>query len=283
MQAPAPCDHNIGENVPGRVIVMGHPRRIIVVDRLVLAEPDAKQVGEFVKLLDNRNSAEIHRRKAQLLRALRRELRRLERVVTNLHELDLAAEPQQPFLDLVDEEPHRTLRAFYKRLIALRKQYKVFGRGTIEFLEPENHRVVAHVRRHDWLVQMCAEAIRAVLWFNPLVWIACARLRRESEQACDDEVLGLGVGGRTYAAHLLELARQCRRPGSAWAAALPMAHPSTLERRIVAMLNPRLDRRVPSRRVLAALGTALLLVTVPIAAGASLVWMTVVMRSILAQ
>jgi TonB family protein len=125
---------------------------------------------------------------------------------------------------------------------------------------------LAHVRRHDWLVQMCAEAIRAVLWFNPLAWIACARLRRESEQACDDEVLGLGVGGRTYAAHLLELARQCRRPGSTWAAALPMAHPSTLERRIVAMLNPRLDRRVPSRRVLAALGAALLLVTLPIAA-----------------
>lgn len=125
---------------------------------------------------------------------------------------------------------------------------------------------LAHVRRHDWLVQVCAEAIRAVLWVNPLAWIACARLRRESELACDDEVLGLGVGGRTYAAHLLELARQCRRPGSTWAAALPMAHPSTLERRIVAMLNPRLDRRVPSRRVLATLGAALLLVTLPIAA-----------------
>lgn len=124
---------------------------------------------------------------------------------------------------------------------------------------------LAHIRRHDWLVQMGAEVLRAILWFNPLVWIACRRLRRESEQACDDEVLGTGVVGREYAAHLLELARQCRRPGSAWASAMPMAHPSTLERRISAMLNPQLDRRAPSRRAMAALGVVLLLVALPAA------------------
>ena len=136
---------------------------------------------------------------------------------------------------------------------------------------PERVRVVlshelAHIRRCDWVVQMGAEALRAILWFNPLMWMACRRLRAESEQACDDEVLGLGVGGATYAAHLLELARQCRRPGSAWASALPMAHPSTLERRIAAMLNPRLDRQPPSRRAMAALAVAVLLVALPAAA-----------------
>ena len=86
---------------------------------------------------------------------------------------------------------------------------------------PERVRVVlghelAHIRRLDWIVQMGAEALRALLWFNPLMWLVCTRLRAESEQACDDEVLGLGVGGSSYAAHLLELARQCRRPRSAW-------------------------------------------------------------------
>jgi TonB family protein len=125
---------------------------------------------------------------------------------------------------------------------------------------------LAHVRRQDWLVQMGAEMLRALLWFNPLAWIVCARLRRESEQACDDEVLGMDVGGREYAVHLIELVRRCRRPVSPWIPALPMAHPSTLERRIVAMLNPRLDRRAPSRPALAALGTALVLITLPIAA-----------------
>jgi len=135
---------------------------------------------------------------------------------------------------------------------------------------PERMHVVlshelAHIRRHDWIVQMGAEMLRAILWFNPLAWMACTRLRRESEQACDDEVLRMGVGGRDYAAHLLDLARQCRRPGHTWASALPMAHPSTLERRIAAMLNTGLDRRAPSRRALATLGIGLLLVTLPLA------------------
>ena len=124
---------------------------------------------------------------------------------------------------------------------------------------------LAHIRRHDWLVQLGAETLRAILWFNPLVWMVCTRLRRESEQACDDEVLGVGVRGPEYAAHLLDLARQCRRPGFPWASAVPMAHPSTLERRIAAMLNPRLDRQVPSRRAMAALAVVLLLVTLPVA------------------
>jgi TonB family protein len=125
---------------------------------------------------------------------------------------------------------------------------------------------LAHIHRHDWMIQMGAEALRAVLWFNPLAWMACTRLRRESEQACDDEVLAMGVGGRDYAAHLIDLVRQCRRTGSPWAPVLPMAHPSTLERRIAAMLNPRLDRHAPSRPALTALGVLLLLVTLPAAA-----------------
>ena len=36
-----------------------------------------------------------------------------------------------------------------KRLIALRKQYKAFGRGTIEFLNPSNQRVLAYLRRYQ--------------------------------------------------------------------------------------------------------------------------------------
>ncbi|MDI3285056.1 maltose alpha-D-glucosyltransferase [Polyangium sp. 15x6] len=35
-----------------------------------------------------------------------------------------------------------------KRLIGLRKQHEVFGRGSIEFLHPDNHRVLAFVRSH---------------------------------------------------------------------------------------------------------------------------------------
>ncbi|MBV9494359.1 MAG: putative maltokinase, partial [Acidobacteria bacterium] len=38
---------------------------------------------------------------------------------------------------------------WYKRLIALRKRYRAFGRGTVEFLHPSNPRVLAFVRRYD--------------------------------------------------------------------------------------------------------------------------------------
>src|SRR6185503_10508650 len=36
-----------------------------------------------------------------------------------------------------------------KRLIALRKQHPAFGRGTTEFLRPDNSKVLAFLRRYD--------------------------------------------------------------------------------------------------------------------------------------
>jgi TonB family protein len=125
---------------------------------------------------------------------------------------------------------------------------------------------LAHIARHDWLVQIGAQALLTVLWFNPLMWLACRRLRRESEQACDDAVLERGVAAREYAAHLLALARKCRRPEFPWASALPMAQPSTLERRIAAMLNPGLNRTALSRRAVALTAVLLFAVTLPTAA-----------------
>ena len=66
---------------------------------------------------------------------------------------------------------------------------------------------LAHISRGDWVVQIAGEILRTAYWFNPLLWIACTRLRQESEQACDDEVLSSGVDGPDYATHLVELAR----------------------------------------------------------------------------
>ena len=43
---------------------------------------------------------------------------------------------------------HSLLR-WMKRLIALRKRYRAFGRGAIRYLTPENHRVLAFVREHE--------------------------------------------------------------------------------------------------------------------------------------
>ena len=124
---------------------------------------------------------------------------------------------------------------------------------------------LAHVKRGDWLVQVLAESARAVFWFNPLFWIACARLRRESECACDDEVLAAGMRPERYAEHLVEIARRNRHIQMPWAAVVPMARQSTLEGRVTAMLNPGLDRRTPSR-LAAFVSTALVIAIVIVAA-----------------
>jgi TonB family protein len=123
---------------------------------------------------------------------------------------------------------------------------------------------LAHIRRGDWLVLMAAELLRAVYWFNPLIWIACRRLRRESEHACDDAVLGLGVEGTEYASHLLDLARAFRQH-HAFFPAPAMARPSSLERRVSAMLNRSLNRTPLTRSSSIVVVIALLTIALPIA------------------
>ena len=124
---------------------------------------------------------------------------------------------------------------------------------------------LAHIRRGDWLVLMGAELLRAVYWFNPLIWIACRRLRRESELACDDAVLGLGVEGTEYASHLLDLARAFRQHHRAFFPAPAMARPSSLERRVSAMLNRSLNRTPLTRSACVVTVIALLAIALPIA------------------
>lgn len=58
--------------------------------------------------------------------------------------------------------PHSMLW-WMKRLIGMRKRYKAFGRGTLEFLYPENHRVLAFIRRYqDEVILVVANLSRFV-------------------------------------------------------------------------------------------------------------------------
>jgi TonB family protein len=126
---------------------------------------------------------------------------------------------------------------------------------------------LAHVARADWPIQVASQLVLAVLWFHPLTWLACRQLRRESERACDDAVLGQGIEAFDYAGHLVMLARAGRRtPWSSWVPALPMARPSAFERRITAMLNPRLDRRPLPPAMSTALALAVVALTTAVAA-----------------
>ena len=123
---------------------------------------------------------------------------------------------------------------------------------------------LAHIKRGDWLIQMVAEMARAGYWFNPVMWIACRRLRLESEQATDDVVLHAGIDGSEYASHLLELARAFSRHG-AWLPAPAIARPSSLERRVRAMLNNRTNRAPITRAARLGIVAALSAIAIAIA------------------
>jgi TonB family protein len=127
---------------------------------------------------------------------------------------------------------------------------------------------LAHVQRGDWGIQLAAELLRSVYWFNPLLWIAGTRLRQESEHACDDAVLGLGVNGSEYATHLLDLARDAARHRSPWLSGIPapaMIRPSSFERRVTAMLNADVNRTPLTRPARLLAGAALFAITIPLA------------------
>jgi maltose alpha-D-glucosyltransferase/alpha-amylase len=48
-----------------------------------------------------------------------------------------------------------SLLNWMKRLIRIRRAYPVFGRGTLEFLHPENRRVLAYLREHEGVTVLC--------------------------------------------------------------------------------------------------------------------------------
>jgi beta-lactamase regulating signal transducer with metallopeptidase domain len=124
---------------------------------------------------------------------------------------------------------------------------------------------LAHIRRHDGAIQIAAEVLRACHWFNPLVWVACGRLRQESEYASDDAVLREGVEGAQYATHLLEVARHANGARRVWAPVPAIAEPSSLERRVAAMLSHRRNRAPVTRGAIAAVALAAAALAIPVA------------------
>lgn len=123
---------------------------------------------------------------------------------------------------------------------------------------------LAHVQRMDWLIQMGVQVVCAVYWFNPLFWMAANQSFRESELACDDAVLRLGVDARDYASHLLDIARGFRHSQAGWA--LAMARTSNLEKRFAALLLAKMNRQAISPGRVALIALTALGVLVPFAA-----------------
>jgi beta-lactamase regulating signal transducer with metallopeptidase domain len=126
------------------------------------------------------------------------------------------------------------------------------------------HHELAHVQRGDWVIALTANLLRAVYWFNPMLWMAYHRLRHEGERACDDLVLASGISGSEYAAHLLGVAREFAQRRHPWSPAIAIAHHSTLEGRVRTMLAARVNREPLSTFMRATTVAVLSTVTVSI-------------------
>lgn len=105
----------------------------------------------------------------------------------------------------------------------------------------------AHIRRGDWTTQRVADAVCALFWFHPLVWLAAQKMRDCAERACDDMALEYGIAPNRYAQHLLDIAHTLRSHAAAKAMTLPLLRPSQLETRLRAVLDDRVSRRAFSR------------------------------------
>jgi beta-lactamase regulating signal transducer with metallopeptidase domain len=72
---------------------------------------------------------------------------------------------------------------------------------------------LAHVRRHDYLVNLVQRAVEVVFFYHPAVWWLSHRMSEERELCCDDVAVATCGSRGAYAAALLDLAGS-RNPAS---------------------------------------------------------------------
>lgn len=93
---------------------------------------------------------------------------------------------------------------------------------------------LAHIRRHDHLVNLLQHVVEALLFFHPAMWYVSRRIRLEREHCCDDLVLAHGGDAKAYAKSLVQaaaLAHGAKTP-AALAALGATGKPSQLRGRI---------------------------------------------------
>ncbi len=96
---------------------------------------------------------------------------------------------------------------------------------------------LAHVLRHDYLLNVLQSIVDAVLFYHPVARWLSARVRLEREFACDELAVARAVDRLDYACGLAELegARSSAHPALA-------AHGGTLMSRITRLLDPDFPR-----------------------------------------
>lgn len=114
---------------------------------------------------------------------------------------------------------------------------------------------LAHVRRHDYLVNLLQSVAETLLFYHPAVWWVSRHIRGERELCCDDLALGCGAEASLYARTLLDMEALRVAPQSLALAATG----GDLGRRIRRLLVPEPHAETFPRWMAAAFGMAVVL------------------------
>ena len=82
--------------------------------------------------------------------------------------------------------------------------------GALGGLPPEHLEALllhelAHIRRHDYLVNILQSVAEALLFYHPAVWWVSVHIRAERELCCDDVAVSVSGDAFTYARALAQL------------------------------------------------------------------------------
>jgi beta-lactamase regulating signal transducer with metallopeptidase domain len=117
---------------------------------------------------------------------------------------------------------------------------------------------LAHIRRHDYLVNLLLTAVHVLLYFNPFVKCFLKKIELERENCCDELVLQFGYDKIGYASALLELEKASHKISLAMGAASKNHLLQRIET-IVGVKRKQAFKRVQFAGVCAGLGMLILL------------------------
>jgi beta-lactamase regulating signal transducer with metallopeptidase domain len=95
---------------------------------------------------------------------------------------------------------------------------------------------IAHIRRHDYLVNLLQTLVETLLFYHPAVWWVSKQIRVERENCCDDLAVSLCGDPVEYAQALADL-EQLRAPGGRLATLTMAANGGSLLHRVRRLLG----------------------------------------------
>jgi beta-lactamase regulating signal transducer with metallopeptidase domain/protein involved in polysaccharide export with SLBB domain len=137
--------------------------------------------------------------------------------------------------------------------------------GLLNDLSPQQIEAIlahelAHIRRHDYLINLIQASIETLMFYHPAIWWISSQIRQERECCCDDLAATI-CGSRTlYVESLLALEQSRSLPGNLALA----ANGGRLISRVRRILNMPTPARQSRIRSLAAAGVALACMLMPL-------------------